>query len=440
MTTSAKTLIIGLGLTGLSVARWCVRQNQAFDLCDTRAELNNLADIQAQFPQASIYLGALDAELLKNYQELIVSPGVAISTPAIQAAQAAGVKVSGDVEVFARHCTKPVVAITGSNGKSTVTTLVGELLNAAGKKAAIGGNIGVPVLDMPEADIYVLELSSFQLETTASLTAIAATILNISEDHLDRYENMAGYIAAKQRIFLHAKNAVINDDDIQAQPNKKLSALHFGLSAPKSGQFGLVKYQGESWIAFGEKRLVAASTLKIKGQHNLANVMAALALVKYAGVEPETVISALTEFAGLPLRCQWLGEKNGVSFYNDSKGTNVGSTLAAINGLGPEIKGKIWLLAGGEGKEQDFSPLAAVCQKYVAEVLCFGKDGQKIAADIAGCLTSYQINLSDALARSCLLAKEGDVVLLSPACASFDQFKNYVHRGECFNQMVEALL
>ena len=435
-----KRMIIGAGLTGLSVARYCTRMGYAFDLCDTRESLGNLAEIQKQFPQAQVFLGALDANLLSQYQELIVSPGIALAEPAIAAARAQGVAISGDINEFAKHCTAPILAITGSNGKSTVTTLVGELLNAAGINTQIGGNIGLPALDLPKADIYVLELSSFQLETTENLKAKAAVILNLSEDHMDRYSGMDDYLAAKQRIFQGCEFNIYNRDDSCTLPHD-YAALSFGLGAPKAGEFGLVKVNGESVIAFGDTQLVKASELKIKGSHNLANVMAALALVKAAGVALEKVLLALKNFAGLDFRCQWLGERAGVTFYNDSKGTNVGSTLAALAGLGSEIQGKIWLLAGGDGKGQDFSPLAQACRAYAAEVLCYGRDGAQIAQAVKDAVaTSVQATLNDAFARALLLAKQGDVIVLSPACASFDQYRDYVHRGEVFTYMVQEAL
>lgn len=429
---SPKRLIIGLGLTGLSVARWCLRENIAFDLCDTRTQLANLAEIQQHFPQAQIFLGELTAQLLQGYEEIVVSPGVTIQHPAIVAASQAGVRVRGDVDIFAEQCSQPIVAITGSNGKSTVTALVGEMLAQAGLRVAVGGNIGVPVLDLPAADIYVLELSSFQLETTHQLNAAVATILNISEDHLDRYSSFDAYIAAKQRIYQGAQACVVNRDDAATEPTQQVAAkmLSFGLSDLHQG-----------WLQHKGQPLVATAELKIKGQHNAANALAALSIIQALNIQPAQVLAALTEFAGLPYRCQWLGETQGVSFYNDSKGTNVGSTLAAINGLGADCRGKIWLLAGGVDKGQDFAPLAPACQQYVAEVLAFGRDAATIAQALsATCTLSQQETMAEALASGYARAQAGDVILLSPACASFDQFADYMQRGEHFTQLVEALL
>lgn len=438
--TNNKRLIIGLGITGLSVARWFVREKLAFDLLDTRSQLAHADLIAKDFPEAQLFLGELKAELLCQYQELVVSPGIAIAHPAIQQAASQGVRVRGDIDVFAEHCKAPIVAITGSNGKSTVTTLVGEMLAAAGMDVAVGGNIGVPALDLPAADVYVLELSSFQLETTEQLHASVATILNISEDHLDRYAGMQAYIAAKKRIYNNAKNIVVNRQDSATFPDNQEWQSSFGLDQDAT-DFGLLVQDGVSYLTHANQPLLACNELKIKGRHNQANALAALAIVAQLGVEPQQVLTALKDFAGLPYRCQWLGEKDGVSFYNDSKGTNVGSTVAAINGLGPDTQGKIWLLAGGEGKGQDFLPLAQACEPYVAEIIGFGKDAEQIAQAAAGhCLFSLVTTIDEAFARAALLAKSGDVILLSPACASLDQFKNYVHRGEVFTTLVEAVL
>ncbi|WP_430459950.1 UDP-N-acetylmuramoyl-L-alanine--D-glutamate ligase [Thalassolituus sp. LLYu03] len=436
-----KRLVVGLGLTGLSAARWLKRQGFAFDLCDTREQLPNIDAVRAEFPDAAIMTGKLNGDVLSQYDQLVVSPGVALAEPAIQQAIAASVAVTGDIQLFAEHCDKPIIAITGSNGKSTVTTLVGELLAAAGLNVGVGGNIGVPALDLGAADVYVLELSSFQLETTDHLNAWAGVILNLSEDHMDRYSGMDDYLAAKQKIFNGCRQIIANRDDATTFPPAGQVNITFGLQAPVVREFGLVRVKGESWIAFGDELIVSASELRIKGQHNLANVMAALALVQTMNVDLNTVLPALKAFAGLDHRCQWLGEKDGVAFYNDSKGTNVGSTLAAINGLGPEISGRIWLLAGGEGKGQDFSPLAGPCGEFVAEVLTYGADGGIIANAVSGdCQVSMQATLDEAFERACSLADDGDVILLSPACASFDQFRNYNHRGEYFRALVEARL
>jgi len=439
-----KRMIVGLGMTGLSAARWCQRNGFAFDLCDTRSTLADVDSVKKEFRDSLLLLGdEVTGDILSDYDELVVSPGVALSTAAIQQAISNGVAISGDIDLFRRHCEKPIIGITGSNGKSTVTTLVGELLKAAGKSVAIGGNIGVPALDLPEADIYVLELSSFQLETTADLAAEVAVILNLSEDHMDRYQGMNDYLQAKQRIFQKAGHVVVNRDEQETLAPDHKADMSFGLSEPQNeSEFGLRIIDGERYICRGSSILIAASGLNIKGLHNLGNVMAALALVSLVNVTAESVLDCLKSFAGLDHRCQWLGEKNGVAFYNDSKGTNVASTLAAINGLGPEITGKVLLLAGGVGKGQDFSPLNQACSQYVREVFTFGRDRNQIQSALSGssAVVSDWKDIDTAFTAARNVAQEGDAILLSPACASFDQFKNYVDRGNYFRTQVEAVL
>lgn len=438
-----KYMIIGAGLTGLSVARWCVRNGYAFDICDTRTNLANAEAIKQEFNSAHLYLGELDAKLLTQYETLVVSPGIALATPAIAAAIEQGIKVTGDIQLFADRCTKPIVAITGSNGKTTVTTLVGELLVAAGKQVAIGGNIGTPALDLGEADVYVLELSSFQLETTPNLNADVAVVLNISADHMDRYANLNAYVAAKHQIFNGCKKVVFNRHEETTKPSSQTVNLvsSFAFNTPTNEEFGVVEKHGKSWLAQGNNTLVATDDLKLKGQHNILNATAALALVHALGIDVTSVITTLKEFPGLPFRCQWLGSKDGVEFYNDSKGTNVGATLAAIEGLGKDAKGKVWLMLGGVSKGQDFSQLIDVCQKYIAEVQVYGVDRKKIINDLAvNCNYREHETLEQAFKRCLLLATERDVILFSPACASFDQFDDYIQRGEHFTSLVEAVL
>lgn len=451
-TPQTKRMIIGLGMSGLSCARFCQRRGWAFDLCDSRDKPANLDVVKQEFPESHIFCGALDAALLEQYDELIVSPGVALAEAAIQQAIKAGVKISGDIQLFKEFVTKPIVAITGSNGKSTVTSLTGDMLNSCGVKALVGGNIGLPALDLiadvaadgsdehSHVDVYVLELSSFQLETITQLNAAVATILNLSEDHMDRYSGMDDYLAAKQRIFSGASAMVENKDDKATEINTDASVVRFGLNTPEAGEFGLRQVDGQDWIYYGAQPLLAAGNIKIKGRHNLANVMSALALVK--AVEPKLNIQltdsleAVKTFAGLAHRCQWLADIHGVACYNDSKGTNVGSTLAAINGLGASAKGKIWLLAGGVDKDQSFVELVPPCQKYVAEILLFGRDANNIQKDLEGCNSQVFTTMDRAWKYALNNAEAGDLILLSPACASFDQFKNFAVRGEYFRQLV----
>ena len=441
-------LIIGLGLTGLSCARFCQKKHLSFSLCDTRTELPGVESIRAEFPAAELFLGLPDLETLTQYDELLVSPGISINTQQFRDAEQAGVTLSGDIQLFSEYAKKPIIAITGSNGKSTVTTLVADLLNATGKRAVAGGNIGTPALDLladeDQIDVYVMELSSFQLETTRDLGADVATILNISPDHMDRYDGMADYERAKQRIFQQAKNIVVNSDDDHTRPalNALIRTTNFSLSAPVSdADFGVIVKDGSEWLAKGETLLFPVASLKIRGAHNAANALAAFALIDALGVPLTDTDQALASFTGLAHRCQWVASIDDVDYFNDSKGTNVGSTLAAITGLGAQCAGRIWLIAGGEGKGQDFSELAESCNESgVAEVLTFGADRDAIKKDIENeVAVSCWNTIDEAIVSAKAKATAGDVVLFSPACASFDQFRNYVHRGEYFCQCVEGL-
>ena len=460
-----KRLIVGMGATGLSCARFLSSAGISFDMWDTRTELKNQQDIRAEFADSELILGELDGERLSAYDELIVSPGIAIAEPAIQQATQNGTRIRGDVDVFAEYVNrnnqdethyKPVIAVTGSNGKSTVVTLVGEILAAQGKKPAVCGNIGLPVLDVlreeEKYDCYVVELSSFQLETTHHLAADAACVLNLSEDHMDRYANMMAYHQAKHRIFQGCRSVVVNRDDTLTQPlvSDAMPTISFGQHAPDNAQgrkkqFALRLQDGQEYIGYEEQLLLTTSEMKIKGRHNALNAMAAMALVtsiKSPGfaIQPVDMLSAIKEFAGLPHRCAWVGEVNGISYYNDSKGTNVGSTLAAIDGLG-SAKKNIVLIAGGVGKDQDFEPLNDSCAQFVKQLVLFGRDRELIAA---ACQSQVgKIDQVDSLRKALNCANEkasvGDIVLFSPACASFDQFENYVQRGFVFEQLVAEL-
>ncbi|TNC87448.1 MAG: UDP-N-acetylmuramoyl-L-alanine--D-glutamate ligase [Thalassolituus sp.] len=444
-------LIIGLGLTGLSCARFCQSKGLTFSLCDTRSELAGIDAIKEEFPGISISLGLLTAEFLSEFDELLVSPGISVNTPVFQAAKERGVVISGDVQLFSEYRTKPLIAISGSNGKSTVTTLVASLLNEAGVRATACGNIGLPVLDLlseeDDSQVYVAELSSFQLETTRNLNADVAGILNISPDHMDRYAGMADYERAKQRIFQGAKHVVINGNDDHTIPvlSGANKSSHFSLDTPAAADFGLIRESGRVMLCKGSDPLIDASALKIRGMHNVANALAALAFVDALDVEGIDIdlsdcLPALTSFTGLDHRCQHVATAAGVDYINDSKGTNEGSTVAAIEGLAPLTQGSLWLIAGGESKGQTFTELAAACTNRVAGAYVFGADKAILAAALSGHTKVLQYNtLSEALNDAALAANADDVVLFSPACASFDQFKNYVQRGEYFVQCVEGL-
>jgi len=460
-----KRLIIGMGATGLSCARFLSAETIAFDMWDTRSELKTQQDIRNEFVDAELILGELDGKRLSEYDELIVSPGIAIAEPAIQQAAKSGTRIRGDVDLFAEYVNrnnqdethyKPVIAITGSNGKSTVTTLVGEILKAQGKQPAVCGNIGLPVLDVlideDKYDCYVVELSSFQLETTHHLAADVACVLNISEDHMDRYNNMMAYHQAKHRIFQGCRAIVVNRDDALTQPlvSDAMPSFSFGLESSDSvqgrkHQFALRQQGGQEYIGFEEQLLLSTSQMKIKGRHNALNAMAAMALIASLKssdfkIQPADMVTAVSEFGGLPHRCAWVAEVNGINYYNDSKGTNVGSTLAAIDGLGSAAK-NIILIAGGVGKDQDFEPLNDSCEQFVKQLVLFGRDCELIAT---ACKTQAEnIEQAESLRQALNLANEkasaGDIVLFSPACASFDQFDNYMQRGLVFEQLVAEL-
>jgi UDP-N-acetylmuramoylalanine--D-glutamate ligase len=371
-----------------------------------------------------------------------MSPGVALAEPAIAAAVRQGAEAVGDIELFARAARAPVVAITGANGKSTVTTLVGEMIRDAGFEARVGGNLGTPALDLlaeTQPDFYVLELSSFQLETTHSLNAAAAAVLNISPDHMDRYRDVKEYALAKQRIYRGDGVMVINADDdcvaAMVEPGRKV--VRFGLSEPKQQDFGVREVQGKMCLAKGAEILLPASELRIKGLHNVANALAALALGEAAGAPMASMLDTLRRFAGLPHRTQWVGSRDGVSWYNDSKGTNVGATLAALQGM----PGKVVLIAGGLGKGQDFTPLKDAAAAKARAVVLLGQDASLIESALAKTVPVVHVrDMDEAVERAAHLAQEGDTVLLSPACASFDMFKGYDHRGEVFTAAVRRIL
>lgn len=439
------TVLVGMGMTGQSAARYLTMAGRPFVWVDTREAPPTLAAVQAQFPDAKIELGELKEDTLLAAAEIIVSPGVPLSTPALAAAIAAGIPVLGDIELFLRAVAAPVIAITGSNAKSTVTTLVSEMAKAAGKQVLLGGNIGVPVLDLlqqPAAELYVLELSSFQLESISKLNAAVATVLNISEDHMDRYASLTQYYLAKQRIYFGARNVVVNRQDPLTSPPlaEGVTQFSFGLDTPDRRGFGVLTKNGQEYLAFEFTALMPLSNIKMPGRHNVANALAAMALCHAVGLPMEPMLHTLTQFAGLPHRCQWVATSADVNYYNDSKGTNVGATLAAIQGLQKDA-GKIVLIAGGVGKGADFSPLQQAAPGLRA-VVVIGQDGQKIAAVFGDSVPIYAAStMADAVAIAKQQAQAGDDVLLSPACASFDMYTGFEHRGEHFVQLVkEALL
>ena len=432
-------VVVGLGKTGLSLVRFLARQGVAVAAVDTREQPPELAQIRAEFPQVQLHCGSLDTPLLAQAQTLYVSPGLALATPQIQREIERGVQISGDVDLFLQHAKAPVIAITGSNAKSTVTTLVGLMAAQAGLKVGVGGNIGTPALELLEqpADLYVLELSSFQLETISHLQPKVATCLNISADHLDRYRDLQHYTEVKLEVYAQAEWAVINRDDAAAQPEALTGkTLSFGMSEPQNDhEFGL----RDGWLALGSEHLLPVGKLKIPGKHNQANALAALALGTAAGLPMPAMLDALQAFTGLPHRCQWIANKQGVNWYNDSKATNIGATLAAIEGLASD-NSKLVLIAGGDGKGADFTELTEAVSQHCRALVLLGRDADLIRDALAatGVPAVKVATLDAAVATAADLAQAGDSVLLAPACASLDMFKNFEQRGELFVAAVEG--
>ncbi len=438
-------VVAGLGISGVSAVNFLHEQGYQVAVTDSRETPPGHDQIPAGVKTS---FGKLDSELLQQAEEIILSPGLAPQLPEIQQAIDQGIAVVGDIQLLRRATEVPIIAITGSNAKSTVTTLVGLMAQDAGKKVAVGGNLGRPALDLlkDQPELIVLELSSFQLETTSHLNAEVAVVMNMSEDHLDRHGNMLGYHMAKHRIFQGVKKVVYNRDDNLSRPlvPDVTPMQSFGLNAPDLNQYGVLRdADGTMWLARGRERLLKTSEMYIQGMHNVANALACLALGEAVGLPMQSMLDTLKTFKGLEHRCEYVKTVDNVRYYNDSKGTNVGATLAAIDGLGAAIevkKGKLALILGGQGKGQDFKPLRDAIQKYVKSVILIGEDAAVIEQAIQGTTIIQHANsLKHAvdLAQQATHAK--DVVLLSPACASFDMFKSYNDRGHQFVACVNAL-
>lgn len=439
------TLVVGLGKTGLSCARYLRARGVALAVTDSRAQPPGLDAIRREMPEVAVFAGGFEPEAFETAAQLVVSPGVPVAEPLIQRAAARGTPVIGDVELFARAVGAPLCAITGSNGKSTVTTLVGLMARLAGRMTAVGGNLGEPVLDLLDeaVELYVVELSSFQLETTLGLRADVAAVLNISADHLDRYPNLSVYAQTKARIYGGARVAVVNRDDplVSAMPRADAQEVGFTLGEPAEGDFGLRSMQGADWICRGSDPLLPVSEVAITGRHNQANALAALALGTACGIPLAPACEALRTFPGLPHRSELVAESNGVRWYDDSKGTNPGATVAALAGLVPEgLPGRAVLIAGGDGKGADFTPLVSAVARAARAAVLIGRDAPRIEALLAGVVPLVRASdMVDAVQKAAGLAQPGDCVLLSPACASFDMFENYEHRGRAFAQAVRRL-
>ena len=449
-------VVVGLGQSGLSVARYLADHGYQVAVTDNQSK----PALAEQLPTAVEIrqFGAIDAELLLQAARIIISPGIALTTEAVAAARQASIPVVSDIQLFCEACTVPIVAITGSNAKSTVTSLVGQMAEDAGIDVGVGGNIGIPALNLlsnPNMQLAVLELSSFQLETVTNLGAQVATVLNMSPDHLDRHGDMLGYHQAKHRIFQGAKSVVINREDALTRPlvADNLPRISTGIHAPDNVQYGLItEPDGQIYLARGTERLLSADKLVIKGRHNLLNAQAALALGELAGIPLESMLGTLQQFAGLEHRCQYIATVADIDYFNDSKGTNIGSTIAAIEGLGAVYApkdGKLLLILGGQGKAQQFGELSPFINKYVSQVLCIGEDSELIEQDLRAATLSDDVRLHQCQTLDNAFVTIGQLtdsslsqvqaVLLSPACASFDQFSSYAARGEYFTQLVNDL-
>jgi len=446
------TVVVGLGISGMAICRHLTRLGTPFMVVDTRDAPPGLDDFVRDFPNVPLRLGGFAGLDLDAAEEVVVSPGVDPHQAPLAALltrihPATGEpRLVGEIALFRRACRAPIAAITGANAKSTVTTLVGAMARAAGCRVAVGGNLGTAALDLlaavPEAELYVLELSSFQLETTPRLGAETAAFLNLSEDHLDRHGDMAGYRQAKLGIFAGAAHAVVNAEDAQTWPEHAPPALsRFGVQEPEGkDDWGVAEHQGEPWLVRGDAPLMPVAAMRLSGRHHQANALAALAMGARLGFPLAAMRSVLEDFTGLAHRSEWIARIDGVDWINDSKGTNVGATLAAIAGIGPTLSGRLILLAGGVGKGADFAPLGEPLARYGREAILFGQDAERLALALGGKLAVCRVaGLDDAIARAAAVARPGDAVLLSPACASLDQFVNYLARGEAFRTAVERL-
>ena len=428
-------VIIGLGMTGLSCVDFFIDRGVTPRVMDTRSAPPGLDKLPESVER---YLGGLNDDWLLAADLIVASPGIALAHPSLSAAADAGVEIVGDIELFCREAQAPVIAITGSNGKSTVTTLVGEMAKAAGVNVGVGGNIGLPALMLLDVsrELYVLELSSFQLETTSSLRAVAATILNVTEDHMDRYPfGLQQYRAAKLRVYENAKTCVVNADDALTMPVRGADerCVSFGVNI---GDYHLNRQQGETWLRVKGEKVLNVKEMTLTGQHNYSNALAALALADAAGLPRASSLKALTTFTGLAHRFQLALEHNGVRWINDSKATNVGSTEAALKGL--QVDGTLHLLLGGDGKSADFTPLTALLGGDNIRLWCFGRDGDELAQLRPDAATRTE-TMEEAMRLIAPQLRPGDMVLLSPACASLDQFKNFEQRGDIFTRLAKEL-
>ena len=433
------SVVVGLGKTGASCLRYLAKRGISVSATDTRRTPPGLADLGSLADSLDLRLGGFDLSLLDGASQVLMSPGVSLEEPIARAARDRGIDVLGDVELFARNVQAPVIGITGTNGKSTVTSVVARMAAAAGRTVLAGGNLGEPALDLleqPTPDLYVLELSSFQLETTYSLQLQAAVVLNVTADHLDRYPSVTAYALAKSRIFSKAATVVLNADDPRvAAMRGGARTVTFSIERTDA-DFSLLRTGTQTLLARHGEGLLDVSRMKITGLHNAANALAALALGDAVGLPVADMLGALQAFPGLSHRSSWVADIGGVRYIDDSKGTNVGATIAAVAGM----PGPLVMIAGGEGKGQDFAPLGKAFQGKVREAVLIGKDAPAIAAALKGmCRTETVSSMEAAVSQAHRIAVAGDTVLLSPACASFDMFRDYGHRGDVFATAVQKL-
>lgn len=438
-----KIAVLGLGLTGISIVRFLINKNYNVVVFDSRETPPAMDILCSEFPTVPLIRSDFSSPLVDEYSQLVISPGLSPELPMIRDAMTREIDVIGDVELFARYSSAPIVAITGSNGKSTVTSMVYAMATKAGLTAAIGGNIGTPVLDLldqeQQYEVFVLELSSFQLELVSSLRPTVGVVLNISADHMDRYPSLAAYASTKAKLYQGSQTCVINMDDslVVKMAGDCQSSIFFSEGEPENQAYGIRNIDGIDWLAKGQKNLISSGDLSIVGRHNLSNALAALALADVLGLPLEAALGALSEFQGLAHRSEFVTEKDGVQWFNDSKGTNVGATIAALKGL----PGRIVLIAGGVSKGADFSALRDVVKEKVKAVVLMGEDAQKIACAMRGTVPLFiEKDMAAAVNRANAIAAKGDSVLLSPACASFDMYDNYQHRGNVFKAEVQAMV
>jgi len=436
------TLILGLGTTGLSVARYLADQGQSIFVVDSRSKPPGLNALRESVPDAEVSTGSLDIALPENTTSVVVSPGLSLELSVIEQARARGLPILGDIELFARVAQRPIAAITGSNGKSTVATMLASMAQSDGRRVLAGGNLGIPALDLlaeQAADLYVLELSSFQLESTRSLKAESAAVLNVSADHIDRHGSLSSYAEIKATIYKGARNVVGNRDDsiVMSMLRGCDDVITFGLGEADEGHFGVLPDDEDGlWLCKGRERLMMAGELMVPGRHNMANALAALAMGTTLGMQEEPMLAALKNYRGLAHRTTILGDLGGVYWIDDSKATNVGAAVAAINGL----EGKIVLIAGGDGKGADFSPLARAAAGRLRAAILMGADAHPLAALLHDvCHTAIVDDMEQAVAEARQLADVGDTVLLSPACSSLDMYSDYAARGEAFVRAVRGL-